>query len=243
MNHTTVLRVNGTGEVEPGLLSLVTRQLDPKRFFSQTVNYAADYGTKLSYYESVEKGYQELHRIASSAPGKVVLLGYSQGATVVGNWIRDNPYNPNILCAGLVADPLRDNAHPAHLLIGDNVGYGVSGKRSVAHTKYPVFQVAYREDPICCLPEGNPLRAVADFTDFMSIRNPIMWARKVGTKIATKQLQNLGDLRNLRLWNEAAVYLRNYTSGKHWGPYAEHHVNILKDRIDKVDKEYRVSSR
>ncbi len=241
MSHTTVLRVNGTGEVEPGLLSLVTRKLESSRFFSQTVHYNADYGIGIPYFESVEKGYQELHRITTTAPGKVILLGYSQGAAVVGNWIKDNPDNPNVLAAFLFADPLRDNAHPQHLLIGDNVGHGVSGKRSVAHAKYPVYQVAHREDPICCLPEGNPLRVIADLTDYMSLRNPVLWARQVGTKIATKQLQNIGDLRNFRMWGEAATYLKNYVTGKHWQPYSAHHVNIVVDEIKKIEVSNRVS--
>lgn len=231
MNKVTVLRVNGTGEHEPGMLSLVTRKLDPARFVSHTVSYPADYGINNSYFQSVEIGTAALDRAVAAVDGKVIILGYSQGATIAGNYANVHGESDKIVAVGLLADPLRPRTH--HSIYGKSSGYGVAGERFIK-AKFPVWQVAHHEDPICSLPDGNPLRVFADLTDYMSLRDPISWGRQVATKIATQQLKHAGDIRNFRAYGEAARFVYNYLSGKHWAPYVNGYLDALADRINSL---------
>ena len=94
MFQVTVLAVGGTGESHPddhrrhvsGLLRDVTDALDD-RFVPRWVGYPASYGPVaaggLSYRQSTEVGVRRLIDAMEDAPGPVMLIGYSQGCTVI----------------------------------------------------------------------------------------------------------------------------------------------------------------
>lgn len=97
-----------------------------------------------------------------------VLLGYSAGASLVGNYAElagRSPkamYNRRILGVGLVADPMRPPG-------ADGVpGFGVGGARHLPAADFPVFWASDPMDPITSLPANSPLRTIADQTYAMS---------------------------------------------------------------------------
>lgn len=205
---------NPNGE---GISGDFLKRLDTKRLRHRYVSYPADYGRVVSYGESTRLGELALDRAVRECPGAVVVGGYSQGATIAGNYAaRMAEAKPRkVIGCALIADPMRDGSQPC---VGGNPdGYGIGGARRIEGVKS--FRVAAWGDPITSLPAGNYLRTVADFSEFMG-RDVNAWAVNVLSKIVKGQMQPWWRWSNRRDWAEAGRWLRGYTTdGRHTDAY------------------------
>lgn len=215
----TVLAVGGTGESHPGdrrtrvsgLLRAVTDDLDA-RFESRWVGYPASYGPVatggLSYRHSTRIGVRRLKYAARDAPGPVMLIGYSQGCTVIREVlgaIADGRLDlPNVVAAGLISDPQQ----PDGVASGCD-GHGVAGTGPPLPTAVPVQWIADPRDMICNASDDSYVRDLADLTCWMSLRTRKVWLRQLWRLIRRNGFQNAAktglsprqwrrDLRRLR---------------------------------------------
>lgn len=238
----TVLVVGGTGESYPGdrrtevsgLMKRVTDQLDPTRFVSQWVGYPAEYGVGMSYAESKEIGKRNLIKAIEDCPNVVIIKGYSQGAAIVGDLAAELHLYPHLeVCGvGLVADPER---HPMQCFGPNPLGYGVAGKRLIREADRPVWSVAAMGDTICALPPGNPIRTIADLTEFMDFTDPIAWGHRI---LKRAKWQRWWDWRNWKTWAGAIAYARGYLfDNRHVMAYVwDGHLDRLAAAINAVEE-------
>lgn len=148
------------------------------RFRSRMVDYPADYGQQISYAASKTAGMRELARAVAECSNRVLVVGYSQGAGIAGDFAAEvgSGFYPSLRskvagCA-LIADPLR----PHRAVIGsDPGGYGILGQRPVPGI--PTFWAAAEGDPITALSAGSPLRSVADVTEYWCLASPAAFMR------------------------------------------------------------------
>lgn len=222
---------NAKGE---GISDDFLKRLDPKRFRYRYVSYPADFGRVVSYAESARLGEIALARAVWECPGAVVVGGYSQGATIAGNYAAKYEAKPRkVIGCALIADPLRHGAQPT---VNPNPGgYGIGGQRRIVGI--PTFPVAAWGDPITSLPAGNYLRSVADFSEFMG-RDVNAWAVNVLSKIVRGQVQPWWRWNNRRDWAEAGRWLRGYThDGRHTTAYVQE--GLTKQLADAVNRDIR----
>jgi hypothetical protein len=207
------IAVGGTGESYPGdprtempdplmsMLSFITEKLDEEYYLpGRWVGYPASYGDPMPYETSVQEALDNLDPVvqaALTAEEQVVLLGYSQGASVVRRYlsaIRAGEYgDPEgyvglILGAACVADPYR----PEGVVVGyEPGGYGIAGTTPQWEDSF-LLEVAAHRDPICAAPYNSLLRTVADLSGFMStdIRNLQGWMKAMMKTIQDRGWQN-----------------------------------------------------
>ncbi|WP_037161030.1 cutinase family protein [Rhodococcoides fascians] len=222
---------NPNGE---GISDTFAKHLDPKRFRFRYVPYPADYGKVVSYAESSRLGEIALARAVWECPGAVVVGGYSQGATIAGNYAAKYEAKPRkVIGCALIADPLRIGDAP--VVNGNPGGYGIGGQRRIDSTR--LLQVAAWGDPITSLPAGNYLRTVADFSEFMG-RDVNAWALDVAGKVIRGQLQPWWRWSNRRDWAEAGRWLRGYThDGRHTDAYIRD--GLCQQLAQAVNREIR----
>lgn len=237
-----VLVVGGTGESFPrdtrtevtGLLKVVTDQLDSTRFRSIWVGYPAEYGFGHSYAGSKYHGKRNLIRAIERTPNPAIILGYSQGACIVGDLAAELHLHPQLDVRGvaLVADPER---RQGQVYGPDPGGYGVAGNRLVAPS-CPVWSVAAWGDPICALPPGNPIRSIADLTEFMDFGDPLDWGRHLLQRAKAGKWQRWWSIRNWRTWLGAIAWARGYLiDGRHTSAYVrDGHLDRLAAAINAV---------
>lgn len=188
----TVLAVGGTGESwidderteVSGMLSHVTAELDG-RFAARWVPYPASYGPfperdGMSFAESAQIGVARLSAAIAATAGPLVLIGYSQGCTVVrqvlGEVAAGRVDGARILAAGLISDPQRPAGTDTSLR-----GYGISGQGPEIPAAVPVHWISHPEDVICNASEDSFVRDIADATAFFTLRDLAGWApRAVG---------------------------------------------------------------
>lgn len=245
MTKVQVLLVPGTSETNlvdtdntpNGLLKTVSDRLDQEKFFCKEVIYAAVYGTDgMNYIQSRQTGIDMLIHETQTYDGPTIWIGYSQGADSVGEASKLIPeLGLNVIFIGLVADPAR---HPdQNVLIEPHPAgsYGITGQRLV-QASCPVWTAAATGDPICALPEGNPLRSVADGTKFMS-SNFISWFLMTLKLCQESQAQRWWDLGNWKTWGGAIAYARGYLfDGRHTRAYVdEGHTLALAIKINQLD--------
>ncbi|NKR32250.1 PE-PPE domain-containing protein [Rhodococcus hoagii] len=190
MSRGTVLVVEGTGVST--LLEAVTDRLDPELWDHQIVDYPAEYGMAGSYAASRDIGTANLVDAIAAQKGRpVALLGYSQGAQIVGDTaelVASTGYDPlaDVRAVALVSDPMR----PAGKSIGGlGTGYGIAGQRDIV-ADFPVFWAANPLDAITCAKYDAMLRTVADFTEYMALNDVLGWALDVLTKLDSFGWQN-----------------------------------------------------
>lgn len=183
----TPIVMGGTTESYPGdtrtevpsntMLHGVTRHLDPTFFNpARWVGYPAQYAGQHSYEESMAIGTEALKTAITeetTAGNHVVLLGYSQSATIVRRLLAecmngtfgDPVWNAAwIKAAGLIADPVR----PKGVALGHDPHpgwYGVAGEEPV-WDRVPLLEMAADGDIIASAPENSLVRSVADFSAF-----------------------------------------------------------------------------
>lgn len=192
------------------------------------VPYPADYGQHYSYAESLVIGREALVEAIRDSSYPVIIGGYSQGAAAAGDVAADYAHglllDLDIRAAVLIADPLRpEGATAGGTVIGRPRGYGIAGTRRIDGT-LPVYWVANEGDPITALPRGNPLRSIADLTEFMAATADPARAEalmlKIITKVSQARLQQWWSWENWRTWGGALAYAKGYLfDGRHTEDY------------------------
>ncbi|MFC6011390.1 PE-PPE domain-containing protein [Nocardia lasii] len=219
--------------------------LNTSMFTARMVPYPADYGSYVSYTESVAEGKRALLAAIDRTPNLVVLAGYSQGAAVAGDLAAEigrgeHPGREVIACA-LIADPRR----PAGKYLGDTDpgGYGVVGERHI--DGIPTYWAAAPGDPITALPAGNPLRTIADLSAFFSFANAnaaVRWAQRMLDTATRNQLQRWWSPSNWQQWSGAVAFARGYLfDGRHTTDYVRHgHARALAQALNRDVAEGRI---
>ncbi|WP_346764708.1 PE-PPE domain-containing protein [Rhodococcus sp. HNM0569] len=193
----TVLAVGGTGESYPGdarhavtgMLHAVTHALDD-RFAARWVGYPASYGPVAtggsSFRDSVAAGVANLRAALDDTAGPVVLLGYSQGCTVVrhvlGLRADGEPVGEHVVGAALVSDPQQP-------VSADDRRRGVAGD-GPALPPIPVLWVGHPRDMICNASDDSLVRDVADLTAWMSWEDRSRWRRETWRALRGHRMQN-----------------------------------------------------
>ncbi|BDH56658.1 PE-PPE domain-containing protein [Tsukamurella sp. PLM1] len=197
----TVLAVGGTGESwidDPrtdvtGMLSHVVAELDG-RFAARWVGYPASYGPVpardgVSFVESVAIGVERLLAAIADVAGPVVLIGYSQGCTVVRRVLgamADGPVlAPNVLAAGLVSDPERPHGSDPALC-----GSGVAGDGPAVPEGLPLLWISHPQDVICNASVDSFVRDIADATAYLALRDLAVWAPRAAGEYLGHKFQN-----------------------------------------------------
>ncbi|WP_245677105.1 PE-PPE domain-containing protein [Nocardia acidivorans] len=207
LSEFTVLVVGGTGESYPGdtrtdvsgMLAGVTGHLS-RRFTSRWVGYPAEYGPVgngaggTSFHDSVRAGVRNLAQAAAGTIGPIVLLGYSQGCTVVREFLSTPgaAESLGIVAAGFVADPQM----PPGAAYGkpQQSGWGIAGKGG--DVPVPAWWIANDRDPIPNASPDSLLRDIADLTEFMTATDSIGWARAVIDRLLRSSWQNSWGAKN-----------------------------------------------
>lgn len=221
----------GFGDRVDGISQTFADGLDPARFRFTPVPYPAAYGVGMSYAESVAAGRVALTSAIRATPNRVVCGGYSQGASIAGDIaaeiVRGEWPGLEIDACALIADPRRPRATGLPNQFVTARGWGVSGERP--HPGVPTYWAAAPGDPISALPEGNPLRSVADLTEWFSIGTPEdaqRWGRDLVDRARSGRWQRWWSWQNWRDWGGALEYAWNYGQppiggGRHTAAYIE----------------------
>lgn len=189
-----------------------------ERFRFSYVDYPGDFGVHgRSYDESVAQGESQALDAIQDSPNPVILGGYSQGADVAGQVARriatgrlHQQYD--IRGVILIADPWRPEG------VGGVDGSGIRGERGL--DDMPALWCSNPGDPITALPEGNPLRTIADITTLMAasvdpVRAAQLW-NEVTAAVRAGRLQRWWDLKNFWTWGGALRYAKGYLfDGRH----------------------------
>ena len=205
-----------TSTVASGMLKNITDQLDPAIFEIVWFPYDASYGYPETYGDSRDQAVEAVFEYVLARPGdEFVLLGYSQGAVIVGdvsNLLLNTGAKVLGVCA--VADGIR------HAGQGRKTpGYGIAGQRWIYDTKWPVWQIVADGDPICNLPKNNPLRPLAGITEYMS-KDLRRWFLDLQRKLTVGGIQPWNFL-DMQSWIMGAAYLRGYLWDKR---HTDHYV-------------------
>nr|WP_312639129.1 PE-PPE domain-containing protein [Rhodococcus qingshengii] len=195
MAEVTVLAVGGTGESHVGddgarvrgLLSAVADELD-SRFDSRWVAYPASYGPVadggLSFRHSTAMGVKALTAEIAQTDGPVMLIGYSQGCTVIRSAL-PTLNRANVIGVGLISDPQQ----PAGVIEGCE-GHGVAGDGPEIQPWIPVKWIGHPQDMICNASDDSYIRDIADLTRWMSFSQARVWAGKVWELLRSNAFQN-----------------------------------------------------
>lgn len=211
----TVITARGVGEKVGGtaMLSDVTKRLDPTKFRVRELDFTAAYGNvggNEAFGISQQTGRNTLIAMIDQDPNPVVLLGYSAGAKLVGDVASEiaGGRHPRlkVLGVGLIADPARDSSQ---IEGQDRGGYGITGRRWIGTSKFPVWQFSAPGDPISELPEGNPLRTFADLSEYWG-PDQGRWMAELAERARKQQWQKWWDLRNWQSWSGAISWTQNY---------------------------------
>lgn len=170
-----------------GLLSAVTDELD-SRFDSRWVAYPASYGPVadggLSFRHSTAMGVKALTAEIAQTDGPVMLIGYSQGCTVIRSAL-PTLNRANIIGVGLISDPQQ----PADVIEGCE-GHGVAGDGPEIQPWIPVKWIGHPQDMICNASDDSYIRDIADLTRWMSFSQARVWAGKVWELLRSNAFQN-----------------------------------------------------
>ncbi|MFC9995673.1 hypothetical protein [Nocardia sp. NPDC127526] len=212
------------------------QRLDPELFNYRYVPYPATYGGRgMSYAYSVGEGRRALLDAIYRAPNPVLLAGYSQGAGIAGDVaasIKREPFSDlEVIGAALIADPLRPSGWGT---VGIN-GCGIAGQRPIS--TMPVWWAVADRDPITALPEGSPLRSVADFTAYWSMNSVESFAQWGQSIVDTAVRQRYQQWWSPGNWREAAEVIGQANAylfeGRHTAAYiAEGHCEWLADQVN-----------
>lgn len=234
-----VLWLGGTGFPNggDGVSETFAKYLRKDKFNFQIVPYPADYGLKgTSYPESMALGRQALIDAIEASPNKVIIGGYSQGAGIAGNLASETlPAQLEVLGCALVADPYRPigAGMPGQPITG---GCGIGGQRPI--TQVPTWWAANEGDPITAIPWGNPLRFLADMSEYFSlssVADAMLWMADLIARAKSGRWQPQNWL-SWRSWTDAVAYGRGYLfDGRHTDDYIiRHHAQFLAEVVNKI---------
>lgn len=132
-----------------------------------------------SFSSAVERG--EAILIDEIRKGPVIVVGYSGGAELAGNVATRFRDHPNLVFAGLVADPSAPSA-----ITGLP---GIRGGRYLYEYAWNIQWASNPKDVICSCPVDSPLRAIAKTSEGFSLGDPKFWTRDL-----------LDELRRGKIW-------------------------------------------
>lgn len=234
-----VLWLGGTGwgGGGDGISEEFAKWLDPERFAFRFVRYPATYGNGPSYGDSRAAGRTALREAIKATTGPVVIGGYSQGAAIAGDIAADiGTTMPRVRACALIADPMRPEGclHPGAWLVG---GYGISGQRLIVGV--PTYWTAAAGDPITALPAGNPLRTIADMTEWFSLSSPDAawrWGQALLADAKRGGRQRWWSIENWQSWGGAVDFARGYLfGGRHTDDYIRHgYARRLAEHINRA---------
>lgn len=211
-----------------GISSAFGAALDD-RFRFVSLRYPAEFGVRMSYTGSVMAGRQMLVNAIRETENRAVVGGYSQGAAAAGSLAaaigRGEYPDLGVEACALIADPGRPPGSGCPGLPTAS-GYGISGPVPVDRI-VPTYWAAAEGDPITALPAGNPLRFVADLTEWMSLASPgdaHRWGVDLVDRAVRGRWQRWWSLENVRSWGGAVAYARGYLprpvgDGRHTDSY------------------------
>lgn len=179
-----------------GMLSNVTKHLDPYSYDYTEVNYPAAYGPVSGFWGA---SFNESMRIlkataaeglAAAGPGSVFLLGYSAGAYGIGDLVDEliatnSPLLDRIAGVGLLADPKQPLAAAPNGL----AKHGIAGSRPIVTDRFPVWWLSDPRDPIPLLELNSPLRPIPDLTAELSFQDVDAWRKDVRRRLLARQVQ------------------------------------------------------
>lgn len=211
-----VLMVDGTWAPHGGSApaEALRRALDPKLCKFDYVNYPATYGPATgigdpSYAESVRIGMRQLRDAVRATDLPVVVAAYSQGAAAAVRFARDilpAAHDLDVRAVATMGDPHQVRHQ------------GRSGIAGPLSTPRPRLSVYAPGDPIADLPDGCPLRSIADLTEWMSLQSMQAgeeWAIALWDRIiAERDLQAWWRRAQLRDLSNAGMYAINYMTGE-----------------------------
>ena len=216
----TVLVVGGTGECGPdddgttvrGLLADVTGRLDDS-WDARWISYPARYGDPVSYEDSAAIGrarlWTALWEALDGTAGPVALLGYSQGAAIVGDVCHTVGHatslfghtTDRIVAVGLFSDPHRNRDE----LVGpDTGGEGISGPRGPWGSLTGVVSSFCAPGDVICSadPQTSVLNLVSDLTSQVTSTHPVRSLRQAVAKV---QLRPRGSMFPELTWGVRGV--------------------------------------
>lgn len=236
-----ILPGTGHGRTGDGISLAFADALDPTQFEPRIVPYPAEYGTPRPYADSRRLGRSALLDALTSTRRPCVFAGYSQGAGIAGDLAAEiamkmpGAIGDHLVGCALIADPLRPaGAGMPHRPPAP--GYGIAGTRDVPTV--PTWWAAAEGDPITALPPGNPLRSVADLSEWWSLAGPaevVRWGEDIVEKCRAGTLQRWWSPAHWRSWAGAMAFARGYLwDGRHTTDYVVHgHVQALADTVNR----------
>lgn len=193
------------------------------RFEFRWLPYPASYGERgVDYAESVAIGRQVLIDAIRATPNRAVIGGYSQGAGIAGGLAaeigRGEHPDLDVMACALIADPSRPQGAgmPGWPTAS---GYGISGERRISGMR--AWWAANEGDPITALPPGNPLRGIADMSEYFSLSSPgdaQEWMESLLARALSNRWQRWWSLENWQSWGGAVAYARGYLRDGRHGP-------------------------
>lgn len=243
----TALAFGGTGFPNggDGVTESFLDHLDASRFVTSFVRYpASGFGIGAAYADSVATGMEAGRKAVRTSGDRVLLVGYSQGAVVAGDLAAElarTGLAEKIAGVALIADGRRP-AGPHTGTPGHHAapGYGIIDERPIPTDRFPAFWASAPGDPICSLPEGNPLRTVADIVGYMSISRPediTRWGARLLDLALKRGYQRWWNLKYWQDWDEAGDFARGFLfSGRHTDDYVRYgHTRALAETINGQD--------
>lgn len=208
----------------------------------EIVEYPAKYIIGgMSYRASVDAGKKALRAAIDKYAGEtLILVGFSQGCTVVGDVLReDSPKN----CIGaLIADPHRPENSPAATFdaAGNptwaNVpGSGIGGEKYIKKNK--AFYAANEKDMITAASRDSLWRTFADVTEWLG-PNLDRTFTDLSAKLAKQLFQNWGAFRLVTLLPRIATAekeLYGYSKGgEHNAAYVRGEYGLVERLADAI---------
>lgn len=236
-----VLWLGGTGfgAGGDGVSDWFSRHLDRDRFQFRYVPYPGTFGNGPSYGDSREEGRRNLIDAIRATSNLACLGGYSQGAAVAGDLAgeigRGELPDLEVVGCALIADPCRPRGAgmPAWPIAS---GYGIAGEREVSGV--PIWWAANEGDAITSLPAGNPLRSIADISEYFSLAGPaaaFRWMQKLQDRAREQRWQRWWSIENWRTWNGAIAYAAGYLGTRHTADYVVHgHAEQLAKTVNEA---------
>lgn len=235
MTPITVATCRGASEpLTNHLLLEVIRQLPRDRFRHVEITHPATLGPvggplhSPSMLATIAEGCRLLDQAYAAAPGLFVGLGYSQGGSILTEWLNTRDPGgqggglPKLALAGFVANPSR--------LEGRSYGRTAAGQGIYSATQRHRLgwaEIAAPGDVMTAMAADSPLRTGAGLIRAMSLVHPIAWAVDVLAQLPAARTAVLGrepwQVVNPRFWarwKEAADGLFAYARlGSHTDAY------------------------